>query len=75
MLPPFPPTSLKRQLIKPHVIFTWGCPKAVVPCLGFVDKKPLRGAKAERGVAWETGHSDEDLVPLRWGQLWREALV
>lgn len=50
MLPPFPPASLRRQLIKSRSIFTWGCPKAVGGCLAYVDEKPFRGAKAKHGV-------------------------
>lgn len=79
-LPPFPPTSVVRQIIKSCIIFTWGCPKAVFTCLGYVDKntgknKTFRGAKAKHRVVWQAGHTCEDTVTLWWGQLWREVLV
>lgn len=64
MLPAFPPTSLIRQLIKSRIVFTRGCPKAVVACLDYVNKKPFRGAKAKHGVELKTGHTYEDMVPL-----------
>lgn len=54
-LPPFPPTSVVRQIIKSCIIFTWGVPKQFSPAWVMWTKIPEK-----------TKHFEEQRQSIEW---------